>query len=233
MDATYFLKNRTQFIRTFYTRGVEPFIAVKHAIEEERPPFHDPPYSQDPEPAYLTEWLEADTAVKLLGLSCVSLLSDTLKLYFQTLERRVISFDFKDRKKAFRLGFVAAYVGVLGPILQTDWSDCPADLAVIEQIVLARNEGQHPTSLGSFDVSHDPSVLKKHPRPFFISEDECRIWEESGEPRPSLLAPSVEVTAGSLFAAIGHVEKLAEWIESRLGHAWEWRRKAESAPDGP
>jgi hypothetical protein len=233
MDATYFLKNRTQFIRTFYARGVEPFVAVKLAIEEDRPPFHDPPYSEDPEPAYLKEWLEADTAIKLLGLSCVSLLSDTLKLYFQALQHRVIGFDFKDGKKLFKRGFVAAYRDVLGTILQTDWSDCPADLAVIDQIVLARNDGQHPTSLGSFDVSHDPSVLEKHPRPFFISEDERRIWEESGEPRPSPLAPSVEVTADSLFAAIGHVEKLAEWIDGRLGYAWGWRRNAGAAPDCP
>jgi hypothetical protein len=231
MDATYFLKNRTQFIRTFYTRGVEPFNAVKIAIEEQRPPFHDPPYSEEPEPAYLAEWLEADTAIKLVGLSCVSLLSDTLKLYFQALQHRVIGFEFKEGKKAFKQGFVAAYLGVLSAILETDWADCPADLAVIEQIVHARNDGQHGTTLTSFEVSHESGVLKKHPRPFFVKEDERRIWEESGESRSSMWAPSVQVTADSLFAAIGHVEKLAVWIDSRIDKAWEWRRNAGRTPE--
>jgi hypothetical protein len=213
MDATYFLKNRTGFIRNFYTQGAKPFAEIKHAIENCLPPFDSP---EDPEPAFFGEWEDADTAVKVLGLSCISLLSDTLKLYFQTLQHRVIGFSFRDETAAFKRGFVAAYLGVLGSILETDWSDCPADLAVIEQVGLARNRGQHGGSLTSFDVTHDDKTLAKHPQPFFASEDERRIWTESGGDPDSVLAPSVEITSEALFTAIEHVEKLAAWVDSRL-----------------
>jgi len=225
MDATYFLKNRTEFIRKFYAQGVKPFGGIKHAIENELPPYDNPPYSEDPEPAFLAEWLDADAAIKVLGLSCVSLLSDTMKLYFQTLQRRVIGFSFRDEKTAFKRGFVDAYLGVLGHILETDWTDCPVNVAVIEQVVLARNRGQHGTSLMSLSVTHDEKTLEKYPNPFFVSEDERRIWTESGADPRSILAPSIEITSDALFAAIEHVEKLADWIDSRLDKAWAWRER--------
>ena len=56
-------------------------MAIKRQIEQEEPPFDDPPYSEDPEPAFLEEWLEAETSIQIVGLACVSLLADTLKLY--------------------------------------------------------------------------------------------------------------------------------------------------------
>jgi hypothetical protein len=92
--------------------------------------------------------MDAETAKDLLGLSAVSLLSDTLKLYFQTLQNRVIGFEFGEAEKALakKQGFVAAYIAVLGDILDTNWSDCPVRLDVIEQVVLARNRGQRNRS---------------------------------------------------------------------------------------
>lgn len=133
MDATYFLKNRMDFIRNFYATGTQPFREIQDAITGELPPFDNPPYSEDPEPAFLEQWLDAEASVKVLGISCVALLSESLKLYFQTLEHRVIGFSFPDRKKAFKHGFLAAYLEVLGSILGSDWTDCPADLDVLEQ----------------------------------------------------------------------------------------------------
>lgn len=120
-----------------------------------------PPYSEDPEPPYLDKWMDADTGIQIVGLSCVSLLSDSLKLYFGTLQHRVIGFRFADEeseKKAFKKGFVAAYTGILDHILDTNWSDCPADLKIIEQVVLARNRGQHGGDLTSFYVSYPSST---------------------------------------------------------------------------
>jgi hypothetical protein len=141
VDVVYFLKERTNFIRFYYDQCVVPFAKIKHQIDNELPPFDDPPYSEDPEPRYLDKWMDADTGIQIVGLSCVSLLSDSLKLYFGSLQHRVIGFRFCDEeseKKAFKKGFVAAYTGILGYILDTDWSDCPADLKIIEQVVLAR-----------------------------------------------------------------------------------------------
>jgi hypothetical protein len=231
MDATYFLKRRTRFIKYLYKEGSKPFAEIQEGIQDERPPYDNPPYSEDPEPPYLEAWMDAGTARDVLAMSCLSLLSDTLKLYFETLRSRVIGFSFTQPEKVFQDGFIVAYKAVLGEILATDWADCPADLALIEQIVLARNRGQHGSSLLSLDVTHDAKTLTKHPRPFFVSEDEYRTWIASGGRPDSGLTPSIEVTPETLFAAIDSVERLADWIDGRLDKAWAWRART-AAPHG-
>lgn len=224
MDAVYFLKNRTDFIRFYFDESVKPFAEIKRCIEEVLPPFNNPPYSEDPEPAFLEEWMDAGTAEQICGLACVSLLSDSLKLYFHTLQKRVIGFTFDEyESKLFKRGFVAAYLAALGEILSTDWSDCPADLSVIEQIVLVRNRGQHGGDLTSFDITHDRKMLERHPQPFFASEDEQRDWKREEGSLSWFLMPNIEVTRDNLFKAIDQVELLVDWIESRMDKAREWR----------
>ena len=47
---------------------------------------------------------------------------------------------------------------------------------------------------------------------------------ENGEsPTSMLLMPSMEVKREALFAAIEHVERLANWIEGRMDKAMDWR----------
>ncbi|HEX8240866.1 MAG TPA: hypothetical protein VF574_14115 [Allosphingosinicella sp.] len=223
MDAAYFLKDRTEFIRFFYDTGCKAYLEVKRLIEEELPPFDNPPYSEDGEPAYLEEWMDAESAIQLLGLACISLLSDSLKLYFHTLQRRIMGFSFSDDRAAFKNGFLAAYQGALAEILQIDWSDCPADLAVVEQIVLARNRSQHGSALTSFHIAHDGRTLEKHPIPFFASEEERATWQNEEGTWSSFLMPSVNVSREKLFAATREVEVLADFIDSHMGKLWEWR----------
>lgn len=228
MDATYFLKERTGFIRFYYDASAAGFADVKHRIENELPPYDNPPYSEDPEPAFLEEWLTADSALEILGLTCVSLLSDSLKLYFDTLQKRVIGFSFADKKTAFQNGFPAAHRDALGEILGTDWSDCPVDWAVIEQIVLARNRGQHGECLTSMRTTFDGKMLEKHPRPIFANFEEmsCLTTEEGS--LASFLMPSIRITREALFVAIGEVERLAAWIEGCNDRMQAWRRRRHS-----
>jgi hypothetical protein len=233
MDAVYFLKKRTDFIRFYYDTSAKPFAEVRRCIKEKLPPYDNPPSNEDPEPPYLKEWIDTATAEQILGLACVSLLSDSLKLYFQTLQRRVIGFAFEDERTAFKRGIVAAYVGALGDILETDWSDCPADFAVIEQIVLARNRGQHGGDLTTFDIAHDGKMLEKFPQPFFARADERENWSLEDGSLSSFLMPSIKVTRDNLFAALDHVERLAEWIDSRMERAWHWRETQRSRRSKP
>lgn len=226
MDANFFLKLRTDFIRFYYDEGVKPFHFQQYLIEKDLPPFDDPPYDESGEPPYLEQWLDAETARQILGLSCISLLSDTLKLYFEALQRRVIRFQFTDDEKGwFRNGFVAAYKAALGEILDTDWSDCPVDFDVIEQIVLARNRGQHGTDLWTLHVAHDGRTMSKHPRPFFTSEREMETWASRDWHEGSLWTPNLEITRSQLMVAIHEVEKLVDWIEGRMGQAAEWQQR--------
>jgi hypothetical protein len=57
-----------------------------------------------------------------------------------------------------------------------------------------------------------------------MSENERESWAEYGETAASsFLMPHVEITRESLFAAIDHVEKLADWIDGRMNKATDWR----------
>ncbi|WP_456684008.1 hypothetical protein [Bradyrhizobium sp. USDA 3262] len=130
----------------------------------------------------------------------------------------MIRFEFEEAQKALakKEGFVAAYIAVLGHILDTDWSDCPVRLNVIEQVVLARNRGQHGTNLTSLDVRHDNGTLTKHSMPFFASETEWQTWQEAGGNPDSFLAPLLQVTQERFLLAIDEVEMLADWVVGRL-----------------
>ncbi len=71
-------------------------------------------------------------------------------------------------------------------------------------------------------------TLRKHPRPFFASEEELKTWDDYGGNENSLFAPTIEVTREKLFSAIQEAETVADWIEGRMEKAWEWRRNAGS-----
>jgi hypothetical protein len=94
LDILFFLKLRTDFIRRQYDVAGAAFVEEKRLIEDAQAPYDNPPYREDGEPPYLEEWMDADTSIQLVGISCVSLLSDALKLYLNLLQRRQLRFVF-------------------------------------------------------------------------------------------------------------------------------------------
>lgn len=228
MDVAYFLKRRTAFLRSFYDDAIQPFHERQRRIDAEEPPYDNPPYSEEDEPTYLEDWMDAAASIDLLGVTCVSILSDSLKIYFEDL-RREIGFSFVEEKNVFREGFVAAYRGVLGAIFTTDWTDCSVRFDVIEQVVLARNRAQHADDLGSFMLAHDPKTLRRHTKPFFADQAEIEDWLGRGGTPESFLRPTIEVKREALFSALDEVNSLADWIDAHMHAAWAWR--AARGPD--
>ncbi|TIQ28745.1 MAG: hypothetical protein E5X48_31035 [Mesorhizobium sp.] len=219
MKVAAFLKDRTGFIRRHYETAAAPFYEIMRRIEAGEEPY-EPPYSEDGEPPFLEEWMEAKTSLELLGATCVSMLSGCLKLYFVTWEEQL---DIKcrdhlpdefNRKRG--KGFVNGYKTCFGQLLKTDWSECPADWPVLEQIVLARNDTQHARSIYDLGPRHGYDVRDKHPLPFFLSEDEKRLIETDQLVELPWLGLSLVVTQEALFEAIRQVEILADWMEEPL-----------------
>ena len=227
MDAAFFLRRRIRFIRDYYATGVEPFREIQRKINSEESPYDEPPPSFDPEdgePAYLEERIEAGEAAQIVGRSAVSLLSDSLKLYFKALEQQLaFSLSAEGKKTANKDGFLAAYKAALGEVLETDWTNCPVQFDVIEQIVLARNRAQHGEHLSMLDAWHDPKTLTKHRDLIFASEMELKMWLGEGADTNTWLPPRLEITEEGLGAAIVEVEKFADWIEERIPEVWESR----------
>jgi hypothetical protein len=65
MDVLYFLNKRTEFIKNFYEDASFQFTDRKNKIDAGEFPF-DPPYSENGEPAFLDEWIEANEALDVL-----------------------------------------------------------------------------------------------------------------------------------------------------------------------
>ena len=241
MDIHFFLRQRTDFIRRHYDVCVAAFDEQKRLIEAKEPPFHDQSDNEDGEPPYLAEWFDADASIQLVGISCVSLVSDALKLYLNLLQHRQLRFVFTEQEaKRLKSQFVATYRDALGEIYVTDWSDAGIDFAVIEQVMLARNRGQHGTDLTSFLLTHDDRTLAKHPVPFFISASESRSLDGTGAALGGFLNPTIAVTRDTLFAAIAEVEKLGDWIEANGERTLPWleaqraaRKNALPPPNDP
>lgn len=211
MDVEFFLKERTKFILYFYRNATLGFLEIIHAIENEEEPFV-PPYSEDSEPPFLTEWMEAQTGLNSVGYAALSMLSASLALYLEEWTVRIENPQKKFKRK-HKKGWFYAYKRIFqdqGMALET----CPADLELIEQTVLARNRVQHPENIVQIEVHHSKKDLERHPSPFFLSEHEARMLNNSNL-IPSWMTPKVSINEEKLKEVVHHVELLCSWLESQ------------------
>lgn len=215
MDILFFLKDRTRLIRQYYEHAASSFDEIIRKIEAEEEPYV-PPYSEDGEPPFLSEWIEADELREVTGRCCLSMLSASLQLYFRTWEHSLGVNCGGAFKAAFKSeGLIGGYRACLASCADIDWSQCPADLGIIEQVVLARNRDQHPENITSLRVTHAQKDRQRFSRPFFMSEHEATLFQADDEPR-RFMSPSVHVSRDKLMTAIEQVERLCEWLEEKL-----------------
>ena len=217
MDILFFLKRRIGFIRYFYETAEKPFRTTILQIEGEKPPFDNPSCEKSDEPPYLIEWVQAKECLEFLGRACLSALSSSLHLYFKEWERKLgIKFEKDERKRIFRNGFLRGYQTCFRKALGLSWDKCPADIDMIEQIILARNREQHPEHISSMKASHAPRDIEKYPRPFFMSEVDYRMMIDFETESVSFMMPSVHVDREKLFESVEELEKFTEWLEETL-----------------
>jgi hypothetical protein len=214
MDVLHFLLERTRLIRSYYDRTAEPLSETLRKIRAGEEPFV-PPYSEDPEPAFMEDWTDATEMIEITGRFCISMLSSALQLYFKTWERELGLQCGATQKAAFKSGFIQGYRCCLTEQLGIAWDACPADLDIIEQVVLARNRDQHPESIIDFGISHSARDLERFPKPFFLSELESGILAEEGGFSP-FMPPGVRISSEQLAEAIKQVRVLCQWLEPKL-----------------
>ncbi len=173
MDVLLFLTTRTKFIRYFYETAGAPFREIIRKIDANEEPFYSPPYidSENSEPAFLVEWMEAGEGLNVLGRACISMLSASLQLNFKTWEHELgVTWEEEKCKKSSKNGFFQGYMTLFGEVLDLSWDDCPADRCLLEQVVLARHRDQHPDVISTMGVRHTTNDQQKFPQLFFVSE---------------------------------------------------------------
>lgn len=215
MDVLYFLKERTTFIRYLYDGASSPFLEIQRQIDTGSAPFDNPPSEELP--PFEIEWQKADAALQTIGRTCISLLSASLQLYFMTWEKELqISCKSREYKMIFKTGIINGYRKCFSDALNFDWSDCPVDLDIIEQVTLTRNRDQHPDDIVFLTVTHSPSDRKKYPLPYFMSDTERAMFSDPQIASTSWLSPTVHVSRDALFRAIEQVEMFGKWLEPKM-----------------
>ncbi len=226
MDYLAFTKNRTRFLRDFYSESSKPFLETRRKIEAGEPPF-EPPYSEDSEPAFLGEWLDAGDAVALLGQFVVSALSDRLKLYIEhwVTELRQRAGDEQLNavgvgrptdaayKNAFKKGWLAGYHAYCEQ-LGVKWSESGVDPHLLEQLALARNNSQHPTDITSVRVRQTEEEAERFPGGAFASAFDVKASEAVKGLRFTR-PPRLEVTPEKLKLAFDAVETFCTWLDGQ------------------
>jgi hypothetical protein len=213
VDIRFFLNHRIAFIRQFYITTSDVYIELKRKIEAEEEPFISP-YSERDEPAFLEAWIEAEESLQILGCSCISMLAATLHLYFKTWERQMgIPVD-ESLKSEFKKGWFNGYKCYFAQYASLRFEDGPVNLAVLEELVLARNRIQHPESITSYSSHYSDDDLQKLPHPFFLDEREQLFLAEIGEDEGIwLLQPTIHVSSEKLLKALAEVARFTEWME--------------------
>jgi hypothetical protein len=227
MDVLYFLKTRTAFIRQLFEGASAPYVERQRKIEAEEDPF-EPPYSEygDSEPPFLNEWMEANESLVVLAYPCVSMLAAALHLYFKTWQKQLgIPIDDSLKPVFKKEGWLRGYRAYFAHNLGIRFEDGPADLEVLEEVVLARNRVQHPDLESTIGHRTRYSVrdLEKLSHPFFVDDEDRRLLADVDEAERSwLMPPTLHVTGDKLSAAIEEVDKFAEWLEPMINaHAYQ------------
>ena len=215
MDIRYFLKERIDFVRQLYDTCAAPYIERKQLIEARKEPFV-PPYSEDAEPAFLDEWIEAEESLQFLGRACLSMLAASFKLYFvEWVAQLGVPVDNGLKKTAFKPGWFHGYKAYFAQHFNIRFENSPANLAILEEIVLVRNNTEHPASITLQTPRYVKKDLEKLRHPFFMDDYERNVLAAAEADGFSLLMPPrIHVSKEELSAALSEVEKFAQWLET-------------------
>ena len=229
MDVLYFLDCRAAFIRQFYAAASAPFLERKRKINAQQEPFI-PPYSEDGEPPFLDEYTEADESLNVLAYSCISMLASALHLFLQEWSQQsgdTVDKSLKPVSKA--KGWLARYNVYYTEHFGISFENGPANVEVLEEIVLARNCVQHPRSIVDQKTQYLASDMKKLRHPLFVSETEMALLGPFLDNEvPGFMTPSVHVTEPQLLHAISEIERFAKWFDGEIRAAADSTMKCDA-----
>jgi len=165
MDLPHFLNQRLKFVEYFHASTTASFEEVRRKIEAGEPPYVDtrnPEYAD--EPLFLEEWERADAAMTITGAACLDLLQSTfhefLDNYMDLIGNKEIIPHLSEMGKKSWFGNYRAF---FQEHLQIDWAASGADLDLLEQAILTRNDFTHNIDLFSLAALQTPFHSTKYP----------------------------------------------------------------------
>lgn len=235
MDIHFFFSQRIGFIRQLYDTSSAPYIERKRKIEAEEEPFV-PPYSEDGEPPFLEEWIEADESLHVLAYSCISMLAAALHLYLESwVKQSHTPVETTLKNTVFKkCGWFEGYNAHFTQHFHVAFENSATNLEILKEVILARNRIEHPGSITSIRSQYADSDLKKMNHPFFINENESLSNIEACEDSTWFLPPTLHIDKVQLFQAISEAECFAKWFEVEIETRIYPRKNAQqkNQPDG-
>jgi hypothetical protein len=227
MDLAYFLNQRLAFVEYFHTGTTASFQEVKRKIEAGEPPYvdtRDPAYVD--EPTFFEEWEKADAAMTITGAACLDLLQSTFHVFLNEYMRQIgqekIIPQLPQLKKLEQKGWFGNYKVFFQVDLQIDWAASGADLDLLEQVILTRNDFTHNSDLLSFDAFQTLFHSEKYPSSAFADPK----WKTMLMRRTPLSVPTE-----TLHRATETLRTLCEYLDREryaLTKRWRIERKAEA-----
>lgn len=210
VDLLYFVKERLKFIRYFYESTVTVFQETIRKIEAGEPPFVDmrnPEHAE--EPAFLEEWQYADAAVNIAGAACLELLQSTFHSYLDEYMTEIRQSHLRAHLREMqKKSWFGNYKALFLEVLKIDWSASGADIDLLEQVILARNDFTHNIDFMSMDAYLTAHHSKKYPNSAF------------SDPRwPTLIfkVARLRVAGETLERATAALQRLCEYLERERG----------------
>ena len=209
LDLAYFLKQRLSFVEYFHANTTASFEDIKRKIEAGEPPYVDTRHPDDPddEPAFLEEWEKADAAMTITGAACLDQLQSTfhafLDEYMNQIGNKKVVPQLKNLEQKSWFGNYRLF---FQEYLKIDWAASGADLELLEQVILARNDFTHNVDLLSLNAYQTSFHAEKYPNSAFADPR----WKTL-----SLLVPRTRliVPGETLLRAVGALRTLCEYLD--------------------
>lgn len=209
MDLDHFMDQRLQFVEYFYNSTTAVFTETLRKIEQGEEPFvdhSDPEYADGP--AFMSEWEDANAAMTLSGAACLDVLQSSFHAFLDQYMRLLGVEDnipkLSGLKKKSWFGNYRAY---FSDLLGLPWEEAGADVSLIEQVILTRNDFTHNVDLLSLYAFQTSRHAEKYPNSPFVDAR----WKDF--PFAATRIPLV-VPSETLFGAISELRKLCRFLEA-------------------
>src|SRR5262249_39766576 len=125
----------------------------------------------------------------------------------------------EDRKE--RKGWFLILKGFFEQRLKLRWEESAADVAIIEEVVMARNTVQHPEFIGFSRAKQTKKDFQKYKQSFFADEDELRLYQHDDGTFHDWDTPpwNLKMTREKLERAMVEIERLCAYLEEWFNYA--------------
>lgn len=220
MDLMFFVNKRLEQVNFFYDNAVPVFEEIKRKIEAGEKPYSHSAWEGDPEEQpFMEEWSRANTAIDMAGGTCLDHVQSTFHQFLEQFMHEIGAKELVPRIKEMKKGsWFANYREFFLKELGIDWNASGADIDLLEQAVLTRNDFAHNFSFTTLAAFQTDFHAKKYPVTSF------------GDGMPRIINKRLTVQKEILDKTIAVLHRLCEYLDRER---WEFLKRLRAARRTP